>query len=62
MPSSNNHAVINMGRYHFYDESPNDYCFTDEDLGLTTDESDFDQYDFYYNLEELGYRNLLTPL
>jgi hypothetical protein len=25
----------------------------DEDLGLTIDESDFDQYDFYYNLEEL---------
>jgi hypothetical protein len=25
----------------------------DEDLGLTTDESDFDQYDFYYYLEEL---------
>ncbi len=25
----------------------------DEDLVLTTDESDFDQYDFYYNLEEL---------
>jgi hypothetical protein len=28
-------------------------AFTDDDLGLTTDESDFDQYDFYYNLEEL---------
>ena len=42
-----------MGRYHFYNESPNKYRFTDEDLGLTTDESDFDQYDFYYNLEEL---------
>jgi hypothetical protein len=25
----------------------------DEDHGLTTDESDFDQYDFYYTLEEL---------
>jgi hypothetical protein len=25
----------------------------DEDLGLTTDESDFDQYNFYYDLEEL---------
>jgi hypothetical protein len=42
-----------MGRYHFYDESPNKYSFTDEDLGLTTDESNFDHYDFYYNLEEL---------
>jgi hypothetical protein len=53
MPSGSNHLVINMGRYHFYNESPNKYRFTDEDLGLTTDESDFDQYDFYYNLEEL---------
>jgi hypothetical protein len=42
-----------MVRYHFYDESPNKYSFTDEDLGLTTDESNFDHYDFYYNLEEL---------
>ena len=52
-PSSNKHVVINMGRYHFYDESPNEYSFTDEDLGLTTDESNFDQYNFYYDLEEL---------
>jgi hypothetical protein len=36
-----------MGRYHFYDESPNEYSFTDEDLGLTTDELNFDQYNFY---------------
>jgi hypothetical protein len=27
--------------------------FTDEDLGLSTDEPNFDQYDFYYNLEDL---------
>jgi hypothetical protein len=53
MPSSKKHAVINMGRYHSYDESPNDYSFMDEDLGLTTDESDFDQCNFYYDLEEL---------
>ena len=53
MPSSSKHLAINMGRYHFYNESPNEYSFTDEDLGLTTDESDFDHYDFYYNLEEL---------
>jgi hypothetical protein len=46
-PSSNKHVVINMGRYHFYDESPNEYSFTDEDLGLTTDEPNFDQYNFY---------------
>jgi hypothetical protein len=52
-PSSNKHPVINMGTYHFYDESPNEYSIMDEDLGLTIDESDFDQYDFYYNLEEL---------
>jgi hypothetical protein len=30
---SNKHVVINMGRYHFYDYSPNEYCFMDEDLG-----------------------------
>jgi hypothetical protein len=53
MPSSKKHAAIKMGRYHFYDESPNDYSFMDEDLGLTTDESNFDQDDFYYDLEEL---------
>jgi hypothetical protein len=41
------------GGFHFYDESPNGYSFKDEDLGLATHESDFDQYDFYYNLEEL---------
>jgi hypothetical protein len=44
---------INIGRYHFYEESPNEYSFTDGDLGLSTDESDFEMYDFYYNLEEL---------
>ena len=43
MPSSNKHAVINMGRYHFYDKSPNEYCLMDEDLSLTTDKSNFDQ-------------------
>jgi hypothetical protein len=37
----------------FFNESPNEYSFMDEDLGLTTDEPNFDQYDFYYNLEEL---------
>jgi hypothetical protein len=26
-PSSNKHLVIKMGRYHFYDESPNEYSF-----------------------------------
>jgi hypothetical protein len=25
----------------------------DQDLGLTTEEHDFDQYNFYYDLEEL---------
>ncbi len=54
MPSSSKNSVINFGRYHFYNESrPNEYSFIDEDLGLSTNESDFDQYDFYYNLEEL---------
>ena len=53
MPSNNKYLVINMGRYQFYDKSPNEYCFTDGDLGLTIDKSNFDQYDFYYNLEEL---------
>jgi hypothetical protein len=38
--SSSKHSAINMGRYHFFDESPNDYNFMDEDLGLTTDKSD----------------------
>jgi hypothetical protein len=52
MPSSSKHLAINMGRYHFYNESPNEYSFTDEDLGLTTDKSNFDHYDFYYKLEE----------
>jgi hypothetical protein len=46
-------GVINMGRYHFYDESPNVYSVTDKDLGLSTNEPDFDQYGFYYNLEHL---------
>jgi hypothetical protein len=41
------------GRISFYNESPNGYSFKDEDLGLAADESDFDQYDFYYNLEAL---------
>jgi hypothetical protein len=51
LQATSSHSLINMGRYHFYNESPNEYSFTDEDLGLTTDESNFDQYDFYYNLE-----------
>jgi hypothetical protein len=53
MPSSSKHLAINIGRYSFYDESPNEYSFTNEDLGLSTNESDFDMYDFYYNVEEL---------
>ena len=51
-PSSNKHLLIKMGRYHFYNESPKEYRFRDKDLGLTTDKSYLDQYDFYYNLEE----------
>jgi hypothetical protein len=47
------HARALMGRYHFYHESLNEYSFMDEDLGLTTDKSNFDHYDFYNNLEEL---------
>jgi hypothetical protein len=43
-----------MGRYNFYDESPNEYSFINEDLGLSTEESVFDMYDFYYNEEELN--------
>jgi hypothetical protein len=46
-PSNSNHLVVNMGRYHFYDESPNVYSFTDEDLGLSTYEPDFDQSHWY---------------
>jgi hypothetical protein len=38
---------------HYYAKSPNEHSFTDEDLGLTTDETNFDQYNFYYDLEEL---------
>jgi hypothetical protein len=38
----------------FYDESPNDYSFINEDLGLPLDEYDFDTNDFYYNEEELS--------
>jgi hypothetical protein len=53
MPSSSKYLAINMGRYHFYHESLNEYSFMDEDLGLTTDKSNFDHYDFNYNLEEL---------
>ncbi len=34
-------------------ESPNEYSFMDQDLGLTTEECNFDQYNFYYDLEEL---------
>jgi hypothetical protein len=52
-PSNSNHRVVNMGRYHFYNESPNVYSFTDKDLGLSTNEPDFDQYSFYYNSEDL---------
>jgi hypothetical protein len=53
MHSSSKHLAINMGRYHFYDKSTNEYSFTDDNLGLSINKSDFDQYDFYYNLEEL---------
>jgi hypothetical protein len=42
-----------MGRYHFNDKSPNEYSFTDENLGLSTNVPDFDQDNFYYNLEDL---------
>jgi hypothetical protein len=43
-----------MGRYHFYDYSPNEYCFMDEDLGWSEHwQSNFDQYDFCYEQEEL---------
>jgi hypothetical protein len=52
-PSRSKHSVINMERYHFYNESRDEYSLSDEDLRLSTDEPDFDQYDFYYNLEEL---------
>jgi hypothetical protein len=52
-PSSSKHSAINMGRYLFYDESPNEYSFTNEDLWLSNDESGFDTYDFYYNVMEL---------
>jgi hypothetical protein len=65
LQASSKHFVINMEKYHFYDQSPNEYSFTDDDLGLTTDESNFDQYSFYYNLEELQkplcLRQLMTP-
>jgi hypothetical protein len=43
-----------MRRYNFYDESTNEYSVINEDLGLSTDESNFDTYDFYYNEEELN--------
>jgi hypothetical protein len=42
---------------YWFDKMDNFYTtassFTDEDLGLSTDEPNFDQYDFYYNLEDL---------
>jgi hypothetical protein len=55
------HNVINMGRYNFYNESPNDFDFTDEDPCDFTDErpdlnaefSKIDHFDFYYDLKEL---------
>jgi hypothetical protein len=53
MPSSSKHLAINMGRYPFYNESSNEYSFTDEGLALAIHESNFDQFDFYYDLEEL---------
>jgi hypothetical protein len=43
-----------MGRYNFYDESPNKYSFLNENLGISTNASNFDTYDFYYNEEELS--------
>jgi hypothetical protein len=51
---SHKHSAINMGRYHFYNESPNEYSFMNEDLGLPTDESNIVTYDLYYNEEELN--------
>jgi hypothetical protein len=54
MPSNSKHLAINMeGYYPFHNESPKEYSFTNEDLGLSTNKSDFDTYDFYYN-EELN--------
>jgi hypothetical protein len=52
-----------MGRYHFNDKSPNEYSFTDENLGLSTNVPDFDQDNFYYNLEDLQdpLRQTMTP-
>jgi hypothetical protein len=54
------HGHLDLKKSHFDprnqvpdDESPNVYSFTDKDLGLSTDEPNFDQYDFYYNLEDL---------
>jgi hypothetical protein len=39
-----------MGRYNFYDESPNDLCFMGEDLaGLSINMPKFDEDDFYYD-------------
>jgi hypothetical protein len=50
-----------MGRYNFYDESPNDFDFTDEDSidfmdegpDLNIEVSKIDHYDFYYDWKEL---------
>jgi hypothetical protein len=58
---STSHKVINMVRYNFYDESPNDFdfidedlfCFTDEGPGLSIDMSKIDHFDFYHDPEEL---------
>jgi hypothetical protein len=43
-----------MGRYTFNDESPNANCFMNKGLGVSTNESEFDTYDFNYNEEELN--------
>jgi hypothetical protein len=51
--SHNKPSAINIGRYYFYQESPNEYSFTGGDLGLSTSKPNFEMYDFYYNLEEL---------
>jgi hypothetical protein len=62
-PSSNKHAVIKMGRYHFYDKSPNDYCFMDEDHDLNTDWwVQLWLVQFLVQSGGVSYRNLLTPL
>jgi hypothetical protein len=47
------HEVINMGRYNFYDKSPNNFDFTDDDPDQNTEMPKNDHYDFYYNPMEI---------